>query len=269
VVSGDQIHQAAASGFQNAADRYERGRPGYPADAVALLTEVLGIGPGRTVLDLGAGTGKFTRSIADRGATVIAVEPVAAMRATLREVIPAATILNGIAEAIPLADGAVDAVVVAQAFHWFDADRALQEIHRVLRPGGALGLIWNVRDESSAWSRRLTQLFDELSGSHAPRYKHGTWRVAFEATERFEPLRSRTIAHDHLVTREGFIDRVASVSYVAAAPDGERSRVLSEVRELLDTDPDLAGHEVIAMPYRTEVFWTERRERPQASATSA
>ena len=130
------INEVAAKGFSSAADIYERGRPGYAPEAVSWLCERLGIGPERTVLDLAAGTGKLTRDLVPSGARVIAVEPLDEMRAHLERVVPAAESLAGTAEQIPLADGSVDAVVCAQAFHWFDPERALPEIHRVLRPGG-------------------------------------------------------------------------------------------------------------------------------------
>jgi ubiquinone/menaquinone biosynthesis C-methylase UbiE len=151
-------HPTAAAGFDRAADAYERGRPAYPADAVAHLAAHFRLGEGVTVLDLAAGTGKLTRMLATTGATVIAVEPVEGMRRVLAEVVPGARVLDGTAEAIPVEDGAVDAVTVAQAFHWFDSDRAVAEIARALRPGGGLGLIWNTFDTSVPWVETLRTL---------------------------------------------------------------------------------------------------------------
>ena len=254
-----RIHAAAEVGFGSAADRYERGRPGYPPDAVAHLVSELGIAPGRTVVDLAAGTGKLTAAIAETDATIVAVEPVAEMRAVLERAMPAVRALDGTAEAIPLGDASVDAVVVAQAFHWFDGDRAIPEIRRVLRDGGRLGLIWNVRDETPAWSRRLTEVFDRLAGPRDPRHKHGAWRAAFERSDAFTPLQHHAFAHVHRVDREGFLDRVLSVSYVASAPPETRAEVVREVTGLLDTDPDLAGREELAMPYRTDVYVASAR----------
>lgn len=253
------IHDAAARGFQRSADRYERGRPGYPPDAIELVVGRLRIGPGRHVVELGAGTGKCTSQLVPTGASITAVEPVAGMREVLERACPTVTALDGTAEAIPLADATADAVIVAQAFHWFDAERALGEIHRILRAEGRLGLIWNVRDESTGWSRSLTAIFDGLSGPGVPRYKHGTWREAFETTDLFGPLHNRTVEHVHPVTREGFIDRVTSVSYVASASAEERQSTLEEVAALLEMDPDLADRVTIEMSYQTEVFWCERR----------
>lgn len=252
--AADRIHAAAALGFAAATERYERGRPTYPADAVAYLVDALAIAPGRTVLELGAGTGKFTSLIAATGARIVAVEPVAEMRAALERNHPSVEILDATAEAIPLHDATVDAVVVAQAFHWFDADRALREIRRVLRPGERLGLIWNVRDETPAWSRRLTEIFDRLSGDDAPRYRRGRWRDAFARSDAFTPLERHAFEHVHALDRDGFLDRVLSVSYVAIAPADVQQRVVREVNELLDTDPDLVGRARLEMPYRTDVF---------------
>src|ERR687892_1627286 len=170
VTRGDRrVHDAAARGFETAAERYERGRPSYPDEVVAFLIQALDIGERTDVVELGAGTGKFTELIVPTGARIVAVEPVSAMRQALERNCPSVTVLDGIAEEIPLVEASADAVVAAQAFHWFDADRALHEIHRVLSPDGALGVTWNVRDEATDWSERLTAIFDRLSGD-GPRY---------------------------------------------------------------------------------------------------
>jgi SAM-dependent methyltransferase len=261
-VEGGRIHHAAMHGFEAAVEHYERGRPTYPDDAVSYLVRELGIAEGRDVLELGAGTGKFTELIVHTGARITAVEPVAAMRTVLERNCPTVTAVDGTAEAIPVADASMDAVLAAQAFHWFDGERALPEIHRVLRRDGALGLIWNVRDEASDWAERLTEIFDRLAAQDAPRYqtdRTGRWRRAFEADDRFGPLHHRVAYHVHHVTPDAFLDRVLSVSYVAAAPDDERARVRAEVEELLANDPELRGKPEIAMPYRTDVFWTRPR----------
>jgi SAM-dependent methyltransferase len=261
------IHDAAARGFEAAVEHYGRGRPTYPDDALGYLVRALGITQGRDVLELGAGTGKFTELIVHSGARITAVEPVPAMRTALERSCPSVTVLDGTAESIPASDASADAVVAAQAFHWFDGHRALPEIHRVLRPGGVLGMIWNVRDDASDWAERLTAIFDRLAGEDAPRYRDGRWREAFERTELFGPLHHRVAYHVHHVTPETFLDRVLSVSYVASASDEERARVMDEVHELLASDRELVGRDEIVMPYRTDVFWTSRLD--QASATRA
>jgi SAM-dependent methyltransferase len=258
-VSDGRIHDAAARGYQSAVEHYERGRPSYPDDAVTFLVNELAIGPGSSVVELGAGTGKLTDLLVFTGAQITAVEPVPAMREALARNCPTARVLDGTAEAIPVADATADAVVAAQAFHWFDGERALPEIHRVLREGTRLGLIWNIRDEASDWAERLTSIFDRLAGPDAPRYRDGRWRRAFESTDLFGPLHHWVAYHVHQVSRQAFIDRVMSVSYVASAPPAERERVLAEVTDLLDTAPELSGKDDLVMPYRTDVYVCERR----------
>jgi SAM-dependent methyltransferase len=258
LVSDHRIHPAAGRGFEVAVEHYERGRPSYPDDAVTYLVSELGIRDGSDVLELGAGTGKFTELIVHTGARIIAVEPVGTMRRALERNCPTVRVVDGTAESIPAEDHSSDVVVAAAAFHWFDGDRALPEIHRVLRDDGFLALIWNVRDEASDWAERLTAIFDRLAGD-GPRYHRGRWREAFERTDLFGPLHHRVAYHVHHVTPQAFMDRVLSVSYVASASDGERERVVAEVNELLATDPELRGRDEIVMPYRTDVFWTQRR----------
>lgn len=253
-----RIHEAAARGFEATVERYERGRPSYPADAVSFLVRELEIAPGRDVLEIGAGTGKLTKLIVRAGGRITAIEPVPAMREALQRNCPTVTILDGTAEAIPVPDASADSVVAAQSFHWFDGERALPEIHRVLRPEGRLGLMWNARDEASDWSERLTTIFDRLAGD-GPRYRDMRWREAFERTDLFGPLHHQIAYHVHQVTRDTFLDRVFSVSYVASAPEAERERVLAEVTDLLDTDPELRDRNDLVMPYRTDVFWCVRR----------
>src|SRR5438067_5347592 len=126
------VHESARRGFERQADAYERGRPPYPCEATSWLVEMLRLGPARTVVDVGAGTGKLTRALLPSGAELIAVEPVAAMRNVLERELPIARALDGTAESLPLPNAAADAIVVGQAFHWFDAPAALREFHRVL-----------------------------------------------------------------------------------------------------------------------------------------
>lgn len=263
-----RVHQAASHGFQIAADVYERGRPGYPAEAVAALVAGLGIAPGRQVLDLAAGTGKLTRDLTATGAEVIAVEPVEAMRAKLAEVAPAARVFAGTAEAIPLRDASVDCVTVAQAFHWFDARPAIDEIHRVLRPGGRLALVWNVRDEVVGWVHGLTAIIEPHRGE-APTHRTGAWRRALDRSARFSSLQRHTFRYEQRLTPDEVVDRVASVSFIAALPPGEYETVAGQVRALLAHDPQTRGLAEIVLPYRTDVYWCDRVPERQASATSA
>ncbi len=246
-----------AAAFDRVGQEYERGRPSYPPEAVTHLVEALRVGPGCTVLDLAAGTGKLTRLLAVTGARVVAVEPAAGMRQRIEADLPQVVALAGTAEAIPLGDRSVDAVTVAQAFHWFDGDAALQEIHRVLAPSGRLGLVWNGRDQRDPLQARLSEIMEPHRGD-APPYLAGVWRHAFDLTSHFTPLQHARFRLVHELESERVVDRVVSVSFISALPDDERARVADEVRSLLADDPASRGRELVALRYCTDVFWCER-----------
>jgi len=260
---GDRgINQAAALGFERGADDYEQARPSYPAAAVDLVVESVGVGPGRRVLDLAAGTGKFTRLLEPAGAELVAVEPVAAMRAQLQATMPGLTVLDGTAEHIPLPDASVDSVVVAQAFHWFDPSAALAEVHRVLRGGsdspGGLALVWNERDEETEWVRRFGQILVDAAG-HKPYVDDTDWAAVVDAAGGFGPLQGRRFDYDQTITPELLVARAASTSFVSALPDADREACLDEVRRLVATDPELQGRATFDFPYVTHVYWCDRR----------
>ena len=181
------INESAAKGFAAGADAYERGRPRYSPEAIAHIVRELRIGPGKTVLDLAAGTGKLTRELVASGANLIAVEPIPEMRAKLAAAVPQAEVRDGTAEAIPVDNHSIDAVVVGQAFHWFDGIRALSELRRVLRPDGGLALIWQSRDASVSWVAKLNEIIDRADDGH-PRFRTEAWRHAFDLTALFDPL---------------------------------------------------------------------------------
>jgi MOSC domain-containing protein YiiM/SAM-dependent methyltransferase len=260
------IHESAAKGFSAGADAYERGRPRYSPEAIAALVRELGIGPGMRVLDLAAGTGKLTRQLVDTGAELVAVEPIAEMRAKLEASVPTVEALDGTAERIPLPNRSVDAVVVGQAFHWFDGVRAVSEIRRVLRPTGALGAIWQARNPNLPWIQRLEEIIDRADDGH-PRFRTGAWREAFQRVALFEPLEESTFDYVQRGSPETIVDRVASISYVASMPADRRDAVLDEVRGLLASDPDTTGAEVVELPYRAHVYWTKPRAVPSGPST--
>jgi SAM-dependent methyltransferase len=249
------IHPAAAVGFARAAELYERARPSYPGDAVAWLSERCGLGPGRTVVDLGAGTGKLTRLLPATGARVIAVEPIPEMRALIQEV----EVLEGTAEAIPLADGAADAVVVAQAFHWFDHARALPEIHRVLAPDGRLGLIWNSRDLDDPLQAELDGVLRPYSRRVSDQ-QSGVWRPPLEASPLFGTVEEASFPFAQSFRTDDLCERVASTSFVAAATPHEREELLARVRSLT-----VGLDEPFPFRYRTDVYVVPRA-RDQGAA---
>jgi SAM-dependent methyltransferase len=250
------IHQAAR-GFELAPKPYEIGRPGYPEEAIERLVAELRIGPGTRVLDLAAGTGKLARRLVPTGAEVVAVEPVDAMRRALSASLPDVEALSGTAESVPLPDGSVDAVTVGQAFHWFDGDAALAEIHRVLRPGGRLGLVWNVKDESVDWIEQLGKIMESYRGN-APRVASGAWKDAFERTTLFTPLERARFAFVHEADFAAVVARVTSVSFIASLPPAEFARVVDRVRQLVATHPETKGRMTFELPYRTGVYWCAR-----------
>jgi ubiquinone/menaquinone biosynthesis C-methylase UbiE len=241
------LHPAAEKGFARAAGEYERARPDYPAAAVEHLVKRLGLGPGRTVVDLAAGTGKLTRPLLAAGCGVIAVEPVAEMRAALPEGVSA---LQGTAESIPLSTAAADAVTVAQAFHWFDGEAALAEIHRVLRPGGALALVWNRRVDEHPVNQALEALL-EPHRLGTPTHRTDAWRVQFERTRLFGPLEESSFPYGQTLDADGMADRIGSISFVASLPPADHARVLDAARALAESGP-------VTIPYRTEVQVCER-----------
>jgi SAM-dependent methyltransferase len=251
------IHAAAQRGYTQAPDSYQRGRPDYPQALAGWLDATLGARAGVRVVDLGAGTGKFTQLLARSGATVTAVEPVQAMRAKLAESLPGVRALDGTAEALPLADGEADVLVCAQAFHWFANAQALDEMHRVLKPGGRLGLVWNVRDESCDWVAAITDIITPYEGD-APRYYTGQWKRPFERQALFGPLLLTEFPHSHEGAFEQVvIDRIASVSFIAALPELERGAVEAKLRALPQRFAALR-EPVIALPYRPQAGGAER-----------
>ena len=249
----DSLHPVAAEGFGASPRRYEAARPGYPADAVAWLCEQLGIHGGVTVVDVAAGTGKLTRPLVATGARVIAVEPVSAMAEVLRSLTPGVEVVSATAEALPLASGSVDAITAGQAFHWFDAERAWSEFRRVLRTGGGVGLVWNVRDRSVAWVDEVWSILDEVE-KNAPWRDHD--RRLPKGGAGFDPLQSATFWHEVSMTRRAMVDRIASVSHVAVLPEEEQKAVLAGVAAALPPGNSLT------VRYRVDAFVTHKQLRP-------
>lgn len=252
-----QIHEAAQQGFSRESRSYARGRPEYPEEILRWLGDVLGLSATSKVLDLGAGTGKFTKLLARTGARVQAVEPVAAMREQFALDLPAVSIVAGDAEAIPLGNASVDAVLCAQAFHWFASEAALGEIHRVLQPGGRLGLIWNVRDETVDWVAAITAIISPYEGN-APRFYKGEWRRPFKGRYFSDP-QPTPFSYQHVGhADEVILDRFLSVSFIASLPDTERAKVKGRLQDLIASHPALRGQATIAFPYQTLAYVCDR-----------
>lgn len=236
-----------STSFGRHAARYESGRPDYPADAVAWLLEPLAAAGSRRVrtVDVGAGTGKLTRVLRELEADVVAIDPDPDMLAELRRRVPGTPTFIGTAERMPLPDASVDAVLSGQAWHWVDPVLGAAEAGRVLRAGGVLGLVWNVRDDGVAWVRRLTEI---MHGSVAEQLIADGGPPPHPP---FDSFQTRVWEWGRPLGRGEFLDMVASRSYVITADDVTRRRILEEVGALFD---ERAERGVVTLPYRTEAY---------------
>jgi SAM-dependent methyltransferase len=236
--------------FAEVADAYERGRPEYPPAVAGALAAELGLRPDAVVLDLAAGTGKLSKALLAAGLDVVAVEPLASLREMLADKIGAERVRDGVAEAIPLGDRSVDAVTVADAFHWFDKRRALAEIGRVLRPGGGLAVLATVPDWGGAsWAHELGTLVMRSRPEH-PYFDGPGWQEAVHAAGAFTPPREVRVTISQPARPEQIADHVGSMSWIAAMPDGERIATLEAIRTMIregQTPAELPVHFVIGM----------------------
>lgn len=239
----DDRTTAQSLSFGGAVEEYERARPTYPAEAADWAVPA----GAKTVVDVGAGTGKFTRSLVAKGLEVFAVEPDNIMRGSLAKSLPGVTALAGSAEHLPLADQSVDLVTVAQAWHWMDHEAAKTEFARVLRPGGSLALIYNIRDERVDWVRKLGEI---MMRSEAERMLENELTIG-------APFGQTELAQFDWVTMtdlDALIGLVKSRSYVITATPSERERYFDGIRNLVATDPELMMRDSFPLPYSTFVF---------------
>jgi SAM-dependent methyltransferase len=222
---------------------YDRVRPRYPVEA---LRWMLG-GQSIKVVDLGAGTGILSRQLVQLGHEVIAVEPDAAMRARH------GSAFEGSAEHIPLPDGAVDAVVAGQAYHWFDRNVAHREIARVLRPGGTFAPVWNIRDENEPWLARLGELMHESDDQQAFDERNVT-----DFGGHFGPLEKALFSFTRTCTEDELVELIQSRSYYQAATPERRAELEHKIRQLAREHPDLADRDEFPLPYTTYAYRASR-----------
>jgi ubiquinone/menaquinone biosynthesis C-methylase UbiE len=224
-----------AEQFGSVAEVYERGRPEYAPAVVGALAAELGLAPGARVLDLAAGTGKLTRALLAGGLDVVAVEPQGELRALLAGSVGPERALEGVAEAIPLPDDAVDAVTVADGFHWFDRAAALVEIRRVLRPRGGLVLLTMIPDWAGAdWAHELGELMRELRPEH-PHFDGPPWQQYL--AEDGSWVRPREVRVTTTQPARPVLDYLASVSWVAAMSEEQRRETLARAAAALAEAP--------------------------------
>jgi ubiquinone/menaquinone biosynthesis C-methylase UbiE len=246
--------------FDGVVGEYARTRPGYPDEALDWIAARTGLGVDSEVLDLAAGTGKLTRSLVERGCTVTAVEPLPGMRSQLERDLPEVVVLDGKAEQIPLADASFDAVLVGQAFHWFEPYAALEEVARVLRPRGWLVLLWNLWDLDDHLQRSLDEIITPLATGRirnltTGNHPYGEWSPALAADARFADAEQARFAHSVVLDAAATGERVASSSQVQSAPAAEREAAIAAARDLVASMP--GGHATFR--YRTEVDIARRR----------
>jgi len=247
-------HADQARSFDRVAGAYQKARPSYPAAAVEWVLEAA---PGLRVVDLAAGTGKLTEVLVAAGADVTAVEPLANMRAELERALPAVRALDGTAERIPLPQASADALFVGQAFHWFDAPAALEEIARVLVPGGVLGLVWNLRDENVPWVADLTVALRGAADVLA--VSRGISERPLES-ERFTAAERREFPNPVRFDRARLREWAASTSRIAVLPPAEREKALDGIVRLADEHPALADRQTFDMPFVALAVRAVRRE---------
>ena len=253
----DEFTRRRASAFGAVADTYARVRPRYPREAVAwLLPDEV-----RRVVDIGAGTGALSATLVALGLDVVAVEPDPEMRRVLQSKVPGVTVRAGRAEELPVEDGEVDAVLGGQMWHWVEAEQGAAEAARVLRPGGVLGLLWNLRDERVPWMAALGALVhgEDRTGGRGE-------RMPLPDNAPFDAAAVRQFPWQQELAPWDLVDLMATRSHVQVLPEEERLDVLERVAELTRTHPDLASRSVVEVPYVTMCFRAVRRSEERLTA---
>jgi ubiquinone/menaquinone biosynthesis C-methylase UbiE len=251
----NDVHVVAAQGFEQAATAYEQARPTYPNEVIDLIKSLHN--KPDTIIDLGAGTGKLTRLLGPLGAReIIAIEPVLSMRENLKKIPIITKVIDGTAEHIPFEDNTIDIIICAQAFHWFANHRALAELHRVLKPNGLLILIWNAPDHTrDEWAENIRNYVDSFRQDDTPRYKTMEWKNAFDNQNFFSSAQHKQFTHKQRVTRDLIMNRFLSISFVAALPAEQKTKLIDEVRKMLDNTEEIRDVQEFDQCLVTDVYW--------------
>ncbi|MCH7335887.1 class I SAM-dependent methyltransferase [Acinetobacter sp. NIPH 2699] len=248
------LHPTAQQGFSLGAKLYQQVRPSYPPEIAVWLQDRLQIGENSTVVDLGAGTGKFLPYLIQTQAKVIAVEPVTEMLQQLQHSYPNIKCIQSSSDQLPLDDQSIDAIVCAQSFHWFSTIESLSEMHRVLMPSGHLGLIWNQRDIAVDWVQALADEIAPLE-SDTPRYHSEKWKQVFADQHLFKAVDLQTFQLMHRGTVEQVVSkRLLSTSFIAALAPAEQQRLKTKFEQIVFDFTGLTAQDQIDFPYITYAY---------------
>lgn len=233
------------------AEEYDLARPEWPVEVARWFVPE----DAAFVVELGAGTGKLTRAVSSLGVRVVAVEPDPRMRAVLQR--NGLEGVNGSAEEIPIGDGEADAVIAGSCVHWFDLERALPEIHRVLRHGGCFGFGWNGRDARNPTIARMTDAIHAAAAGRSP-WRNRDWPGELTATGLFDDVEQDIFEHVHEIPREALDAHLWSYATIASLPDRQREQVFVDVAAILDSDPEVSDGERLLLPFAVPAFRATR-----------
>ncbi|HUY07616.1 MAG TPA: class I SAM-dependent methyltransferase [Acidimicrobiales bacterium] len=241
------IHSQAES-YAKIADSYARGRPEYPAEMISWMKRLTGVGAGDVVVDLGAGTGKFTRSLVNLGLRVTAIEPVDEMRAQLSAMLPEVSAVGGVAQHLEAESASADLCTCAQSFHWFADEVAVAEIARVLKPGHFLVLVWNQRDVSNPIQLTLEEFLLRYQDPEIPHSPNRRWKPVIDGSNLFEFVEETRFTHVHELDGEGVIDRLRSMSVYSSLSLEIQQEATEQIRALVPPSG------LVGLPYFSEAF---------------
>jgi ubiquinone/menaquinone biosynthesis C-methylase UbiE len=251
----NDVNTVAAQGFQQAATLYEQARPSYPSEAIDWIKSLCD--KPDIIIDMGAGTGKLTRLLGTMGAReLVAIEPVSAMRENLKKIPIITKIIDGTAENIPFEDHTVDMIICGQSFHWFANHRALAEFNRVLKSNGLLVLLWNIQDNTGEkWADTMSKYIDSFKPDEAVRYKSTEWKEAFDDQNLFSTVQFKQFSHQERITRDLAMKRVLSISFIAALPSEQQTKLVQELEKMLDNVDEVRGQQEFDIKHFTDVYW--------------
>ena len=248
------LHPSAQIGFSTTADLYQKARPSYPDDIVNWLRDTLKLVTTSHVVDLGAGTGKFIPYIKQISQHITAVEPIAEMLEQLQQQHPDVKAVQTDSQNLTLAQESVDAIICAQSFHWFSDEASLNEMYYILKPHAHLGLIWNQRDTSVSWVKKIADLLATYEGD-TPRFHQGTWCEVFEDSRLFELESKHLLPFLHSGTVEKVVvQRLLSTSFIAALSPKRKDAFRQKILDIIQAELGKGAEDLIDFPYLTHAY---------------